>query len=125
MREIKFRAWDKENQVMVYDVNVQDGKPVKRGYQWFNTENTIWNSELQQYTGLRDRNGREIYEGDIVSMFGGTQFSVVEWDDKFGLYRIYLQLSGASDVGEELLGNHLNVVEVIGNIYENPELIER
>jgi len=40
MREIKFRAWNKRDNVMEYNVNINQGKPVKQGYQWFNTENT-------------------------------------------------------------------------------------
>lgn len=77
-----------------------------------------------QYTGLKDKKGNEIYEGDILSAFYGTQLAEVKWNNEYGLYEVTLQVSGGSEASEELLGNHLNAVEVIGNIYENPELLE-
>ncbi|MEF7566396.1 YopX family protein [Bacillus infantis] len=118
MREIKFRAW-LTNKNMMYQFDDDSlGDHFNRlayGYREF---------ELMQYTGLKDKKGQEIYEGDILSAFHGTQITAVTWNEKYGLYEIVLQVSGLSEPMEELLGNHLDVVEVIGNIYENPELLE-
>lgn len=121
MREIKFRAWDEQNKVMEYKVNVNDGKPVKYGYQWFNHGNTIYDSELMQYTGLKDKNGKEIYEGDIIRHDWGlnkitfedysfTAEQILTFDGKYNC-SLYL-----SDIGSDC--------EVTGNIYENPELLK-
>ena len=68
-----------------------------------------------QYTGLKDKNGVEIYEGDIADHHN-LRF-IVEWTEAFGLWSVY---NGETD---DLLGNHSNVLEIIGNIYENPELV--
>jgi len=113
MREIKFRAWDKENKSMK---NVQE--------MFFNYENRwVVTSEvidldapIMQYTGLKDKNGTPIYEGDILNMIYHGGVTVVKPEIK-GVVSFY----GASFVaGEEKIpfdriGRSL---EVIGNIYE-------
>ncbi|HFJ9344255.1 TPA: YopX family protein [Bacillus mobilis] len=125
MREIKFRAWVLKDEAldglmektMEYDVESFHDPlyEYKRG-----------NIILMQYTGLKDKNGKEIYEGDIVEhkdysagaiIFGGNQptcKSVIRWKDYYNGY--HLAGLGNPFKGEEL--------EKIGNIYENPELLE-
>lgn len=127
MRGIKFRYWDMVRKEFITDGDVYyaaedyilagdiDNPPVV---------DVTGRVQMSQYTGLKDKNGQEIYEGDILSAFHGTQITAVAWNEEFGLYGIVLQVSGLSEPMEELLGNHLDVVEVIGNIYENPELLE-
>ena len=108
MREIKFRAWDKEEMFRVVSIawayehsKVKDTIVCGRGG---STVNPI----LMQYTGLKDKNGVEIYEGDIIRWDGGLA-EEVEW----------LQPIGGYNIGES------EAFEVIGNIWENPELVEK
>lgn len=111
MRKIKFRAWDKENKEMV-EVELL-GKEVllyKNG-EWENIENY----EIMQFTGLYDKNGREIYEGDIVECFNNGNSYVSFRGGVYGLVSDYSFIP-FSDVHGKM--------KVIGNIYENPELLE-
>ena len=79
----------------------------------------------EQCTGLKDKNGQLIYEGDIISIFGGSQYEIVKWCEGRLGYFVEVQLSAGADFGPECLGNLRDVIEVIGNIHENPGLLER
>ena len=136
MKEIRFRAWEKDYKYMNYKVmvgNVWDEEnyqwvaPEKVGYEcepgWKHFDENS-NIELMQYTGLKDKNGTEIYEGDILRCDPDTaneDVKVVEY-----------VASEYDGVGFKPLidqyydnGCLYSVYEVIGNIYENPELLER
>ena len=131
MREMKFRFWDtKENKWMVdgmTETNIYDFA-FKSGMYW----NFITKAEalerviVEQYTGLKDKNGKEIYEGDDVdvsmSFEGGTlpHRGVIVYDNTFGAF------GTKNDAGVTLLHNHcLHTLEIIGNIHQNPELLEK
>lgn len=110
MREIKFRAWD-DNSLMIYSGNLAE---------FFSYMDP--SAPLMQYTGLKDKNGKEIYEGDVIKktdlgFIGKIEFSpcafaitpiaspkwIYEHGDSFPIVD-----------GEDL--------EIIGNVHENPEL---
>ena len=115
MRKVKFRAWDKTNKVMEYNVNVNQGTAVKEGYQWYSIGNTVYDSKLMQYTGLLDKNGKEIYEGDILkTRIGGyEQESPYVVED---MRKLYFELKRDDSY------YRIQETEVLGNIYDNPEL---
>ena len=116
MREIKFRAWDKINKEMfnVESINFQERRVYKDvvSYRNFN------DIELMQYTGLKDKNNKEIYEGDIVTLhnskykviFNTKEARFVLRDDEF-----------ESEI--PFTNNNNERMEIIGNIYENSELL--
>jgi hypothetical protein len=120
MREIKFRAWSNERRCYEYNVGLNDGKPVRKGYQWFNTDNDVYNAKPEQFTNLYDKNGREIYEGDIISVEGCVGHII--YNDS---HCAFLVLGKAWGCGCERLGGMSSLeIEVIGNIHENPELLK-
>jgi uncharacterized phage protein (TIGR01671 family) len=122
MREIKFRAWETNRKVMVNDIKIFP----KYGWLVLADNDTIEgcsdNWLLMQYTGLKDKNGKEIYEGDIVSGFFGTQKTEVFYEN--GGFFIMLQLSGIHPPSEQMLCNHISEIGIIGNKFENPELLK-
>lgn len=117
MREIKFRAWDKRNKVMLHSKELDGFFKVFPG-----SENEI----LMQYTGLKDKNGKEIYEGDIlkdtldnlyiVDFIRGCFYLKTRYE-KNGEWLEWLPMSEITQLAEP--ENFYR----IGNIYENPELL--
>ena len=135
MREIKFRAWDKEEQEMLdwdkfFNLDIA---------QVFESKGS-WGVYPMQYTGLKDKNGVEIYEGDIDQAENGDK-SVIVFLLKAGTYcvmpmDIYLNNDYQNEAffqefmysfGYDLFFDNLTpgkYLKIIGNIYENPELLE-
>ena len=113
MREIKFRAWDGFNKRMIYEPFTI--RTCASGVIELNFPSYLqrWDS-IMQYTGLHDKNGKEIYEGDICKHVSGKpeinsiEYYCGEWHlEPHGLH----------------LSDENEAVEVIGNIYENPDLL--
>ncbi|MBO0959545.1 hypothetical protein J1P26_07335 [Neobacillus sp. MM2021_6] len=120
-REIKFRAWYKPKEKMYtqslesinLETKVLGVYTVDRGYRQLR----LSDFELMQYTGLKDKNGKEIYEGDIIYIFDDEELGN-GWGETVIYHRACFM---AGD--ENLLVNVHFRSAVIGNIYENPELL--
>lgn len=166
MREIKFRAWDKKFHVMIPDVAVFDnenicipdvtvnelyGDKLDERLDSLSGDIPEWYSMtggfvLMQYTGLKDKNGKEIYENDVVEFVGGSCHYLAS-----GIYDYQKHCIGAKLVVQYLKSgfnlrlpvhlkndipnivgnvhqydfwNHAKSLIVIGNMYENPELLK-
>jgi uncharacterized phage protein (TIGR01671 family) len=118
-REIKFRFWLSNIKKMTYEHKLSEiGKIIPEF-----TDDII----PLQYTGLRDKNGKGIYEGDILK--DSEQTYIVkfgELDNNEGLYPFigfYLEHLIHRDYDGPFSSDDQNVIEVIGNIYENPNLV--
>lgn len=123
MREIKFRAWDEELKLMLKPVDLS--QPLQY-YKWLGRGDR----PIMQYTGLKDKNGKEIYEGDIMKvnedltkMFYIKEIGIVTYlRGQFYADEDCVDLSGFSCLAD--MGGKFIRAEVIGNIYENPELLK-
>ncbi len=116
MREIKFRAWDKYNKQMIPNAEMGIYEDPDGSID-FDTVLSLARFEVMQYTGLKDKNGKEIYEEDECIFYGrfGKEKGII----KFLRHGFHIVLeSGAGFKIDEFY------LEVIGNIYENPELLE-
>ena len=141
MREIKFRAWiptgydDDDNPTgfeMTEDLAFEEYLPINEHLKGFQ-------SPLMQFTGLLDKNGKEIYEGDILynpnySMVSGSdrlpEKKIVVWHGDEAVFKLGFADPDVKNGGDWPSGytfckkNCANLFEVIGNIYENPDLLK-
>ncbi|MEA0564569.1 YopX family protein [Lysinibacillus irui] len=147
MRKIKFRAFLKEKKKMlpVTYLTLSDEENEQVGIADCNNEGCVLcvdfydyeKVELMQYTGLKDKNGKEIYEGDIVKTH--DQNNVIEYehgsflvkglhaDEYERTYSVlyhYLVDATIPDMPHSRFDGVTTTLEVIGNMYENPELLE-
>lgn len=108
MRTIKFRTYSESKKDWVYFNGI------------YNMPDPDYVGDDYQFTGLLDKNGKEIYDGDIISR-GGNIFTVHFGKCAFGLSRVDTNGSFASSFEFNYEGNETG--EIIGNIYENPDLL--
>lgn len=129
-RTIKFRAWDKVNKTMCYEITRLDFKAgLRNGDNLAFDENgqQIAEFELMQFTGLLDKKSVEIYEGDIVRKYNevdesyGYKDYIVTWNKA----RAAFQLEGKDNWGGYLLYKTREKLEIIGNQIEHPHLLNQ
>lgn len=108
MRELKFMAWDKDDYIM-WDWNTLKHFP----FSYLEKQNAT----LMQYTGLKDKNGKEIYEGFVLRIPDSTTTMEVKWENI-----VWTDQGTIAGFGKFLFSP--DQYEIIGNIYENPELIK-
>ena len=117
MREIKFRAWRFGKVMDCFSLDILSANAI-------GLIQSKDRSELMQYTGLKDKNGKEIYEGDILLVqlqdYGcpKTELFKIIWDDSSVRYKLM------DKNGDPWGFDNSSPMEVIGNIYENPELLK-
>lgn len=143
MRTIKFRAWDKNKQVVYFTLD--DLADNNEGY-FLNGVNYFELENITQFTGLYDKNGKEIYEGDIVKgivMFPQLTTYDTDENSNFNMCgEVFYSHSGYSlkcvqslcQEDREGMVNYFDFIggdeqsfremEIIGNIYQNPELLQ-
>ena len=131
MREIKFRAWDEENKMFHYFTLFDIWKNIKYPSHVI-TNHKVYHIKglpIDQYTGLKDKNSKEIYERDIVTddeIVGEVYWhDYMGYSDKVGYLAWYVGNSKAPARGTTLGPcENERTWEIIGNIYKNPELTE-
>ena len=147
MKALKFRAWILNYEIDKYEMHpwnryfFSDCSPVT-GYSDEFPETDATNVILMQYTGLKDSNGEEIFEGDIVKFQGDLmkRIIVVEWQSElkystgtkyqcpyFGWIGMYYgrRMNQGENFARLITSDNYKRFDVIGNIYENPELVKR
>ena len=116
MRDLAFRAWFPETKVMSVDFTLEDALKHEVDY--------VGECIFLQYTGLKDKNGRKIFEGDIVQHFDEV-LQVIYLEDEARFYAISnFGLKEHLEIGAKISSETVKNIEVIGNIYKNPELYD-
>ena len=135
-REIKFRAWSHGEMIRVFSIEFENGKS------YLNNGKTIYheigdealaNARLMQFTGLKDKNGKEIWESDIIKHRVGPdiRFITKEWlffpvvfIEETACFKGEIKMERGEDILTWLDDAKGRDFEVVGNIYENPELLK-
>ncbi|HFW7124731.1 TPA: YopX family protein [Streptococcus pyogenes] len=137
----RYRAWSKQERRLIPSEDIlaidyeneeidaqkiyfEDGLPVERDIYTYGSDNI----ELMQSTGLTDKNGKEIFEGDILKVTDKHSWlEVVSFSENKGMF-VSKEIHKNTDIPEsplwDLFITNLFQMKIIGNIYENPELVE-
>jgi len=123
MREIKFRFWgllekswliDGRTETSIYDFAFKNGM----NWNFITKKEALERVVVVQYTGLKDKNGKEIYEGDVLKHDSHKYLFEIKWYPNDAAWRFH-----RDDKGGMGMAGINESWEIIGNIYENPELI--
>lgn len=121
MREIKFRAWNRTDKIMEYGVDINlNGEVIEYDYGYYAGS---YDYPVMQYTGLKDMDDKEIYEGDVVLTNFGEKV-VVRYSCSHAGYIPFVNDGGCGCCSDDHTRCIPKYIKVIGNIYENPELLE-
>lgn len=140
MEEIKFRAWNEVKKEMHTEFQFissgSDGndwilfhskeKPVKRTKEGLLFDDPFFRHQmkLMQFTGIKDKNGKEIYAGDIIRNSQADYNKVIWFYDSWCYKNYHAEALPLGDHGNPYVNDGLSDHEVIGNIYQNPEMIQ-
>ena len=127
MKELKIKAWLKKEKKMVSIIGIDFNYKYIR----YTEDDNLFNSdykvaefkdiELLQFTGLKDNGGQELYEADVIKFNDGIDdiYGLISYDDEDGTYRVsYENIT-------EHLSDREGDFEIVGNIFENPDLHEQ
>ena len=127
MKELKIKAWLKKEKKMVSIIGIDFNYEYIR----YTEDDNLFNSdykvaefkdiELLQFTGLKDNGGQELYEADVIKFNDGIDdiYGLISYDDEDGTYRVsYENIT-------EHLSDREGDFEIVGNIFENPQLHEQ
>ncbi|PHH98455.1 YopX family protein [Fusobacterium polymorphum] len=127
MKELKIKAWLKKEKKMVSIIGIDFNYEYIR----YTEDDNLFNSdykvaelkdiELLQFTGLKDNGGQELYEADVIKFNDGIDdiYGLISYDDEDGTYRVsYENIT-------EHLSEREGDFEIVGNIFENPDLHEQ
>lgn len=122
--EIKFRAWDKSTNSMFENIQNHINDKVFAFGKMLNNDRFV----IMQFTRLKDKNGKEIYEGDVFN-HGFFRKVIVVWNENICAFQYaYHAIGKGTGIGGRITGTLYkheseSRYEVIGNVYENPELL--
>lgn len=127
MRPIKFRAWVLDEVDNAFHMWYSEEETLSDFFGWYLPERDGNKDILMQFTGLQDKNGKDIYEGDVVKVYDKRKKNIhyeaidVIYNERFASW----ELRATGNTLEYYIVNSFdNVFEVIGNIHENPELLK-
>lgn len=131
MRQIKFRAWNKHTNKMINSVAILgiwekfvtgfDRDYIHNSQDWGSQDDFAYDFELMQFTGLQDKNGKDIYENDwvIIETISDIPRKVLFIDGGFRY------ITSKHFFTYPMSDYRIDEIEVIGNIHENPELLNQ
>lgn len=142
MKVIKYRAWNKTTKSMLCDYATQSSTYGELSITQFHpkaySDKSCPSLDLMQFTELKDRSGNDIYEGDIIEFHPAPGSSIVrcnddenpliryiKWDNKYACWTLYQTNGDKQSAGFTFCKRNCeSIVDIIGNIYENSDLLD-